>query len=140
VDTRHSSLKWEWPEEYWRWEWPRRNTGNGRSLGATGGILEVGVARRNTGGGSGLGGILEVVTHFVSLDLPLHLLVVLHSLLQLVTGEEFWVVALVNVPGESSSRYSVLPSGVIQLPYVNLANPNQSPYCEIQERFWSMNK
>ena len=57
---------------------------------------------RDTGGGSGLGGILEVATHFVSLDLPLHLLVVLHSLLQLVTGEEFWVVALVNVPGENT--------------------------------------
>lgn len=49
-----------------------------------------------------MGGILEVATHFVSLDLPLHLLVVLHSLLQLVTGEEFWVVALVNVPGDNT--------------------------------------
>jgi len=80
VDTRHSSLKWEWPEEYWRWELP-------------GGILEVGVAWE---------GYWRWSLDFVSLDLPLHLLVILHSLLQLVTGEEFWVVALVNVPGENT--------------------------------------
>ena len=41
-----------------------------------------------------------MATHFVSLDLPLHFLVVLDSLFQLVTGEQFWVVALVNVPGD----------------------------------------